>query len=1416
MRKLIQLFLLLLPIYCNAQQNSIVVENFLSQYCVGSTVALKLKTTGNFNVNNTFVIEISDAFGKNFKEIKRSTSNITEFIVPEELIASENYLLRVNGTSPAVSGISSNRFKILTKPKATINYIGSSQINPYKILNLKIKITGGEPYNLALNDSTKINNFSVTNYDSTTTISKIIDRSFIYKISKIENACGLGTATGEANIKTNPFGLLLTGLSDIEYSCPGKKITYSYSANGTLEANNSFKIRIKSTDDKLIADLDSKNNGKGFLESTLPTNLEHGKSYSLQLISSNPEIYSDTRSISIPQKAVIGSVVNGISQYGVVPSLLVRIYQGLPPYSVILSNGQTHHLTTNINEIPLSDFNAKTSFVTLKDQCNTIKSSVDSINVSLPNFITIDSIPSKSYCVGETLEVPITTNMVFESKSKIYFFLWEENYVVRPKFEAKIIGNKLVAKIPPMQGGYYSLMITTENPYSEHIAFNRRVKINQPSTSSLSIRSNALGSWLVLNPGSGSEPTSVKLKIDEKEHLLDFRHFSQNQRTYEMKINTQRNQVFSLLEVKNECGLSQINQSAKTISSTIKTPQNRHIIIGQLEKSKYCVGETLKVPFTVEGGLGENEIIELYKAGDNGYATVKLAESKTSPVVLVINSNTFSYSRQLFLRIKNSDIISDERSVSVVTKPSIGSTTKFKQIIKNQPLGLDITCRGDFPIYYKLNGTARIIPNGSFGNLNDYETFNLYPKENMNFKFESVYNSCGYMDQTIPNEIKIEAYTSKIFFDEFSTSFSSGVCSGQLLKIPFKAIYIRNNTKVFAELTDLNGLNFKEILTYQEGNELIVQIPKDIKYSNKYKIRLVAKNLEDTFYSEERTFTVYEPATGKISTKEGKDIIEKSRFNEIYLKLDFTGSPAFQTVISNFYNSSAYLYPAFRYFDYTTNVYVNPTKKTTYTIAQLVNECGYGKVSGNITVKVNPFVSSLTLNKNKICQNEKAIVNLTLNGDFADEDLVSIKLKKYINTSYVTIKELTKIKAKDNKALEITLSEDLETGMYVITAEFENFPVESQFPAAGFTLLSPAKINIGGTAIANSGNSVFINATLIGSAPVSYELNDGTKGTLNFTGVNLIKIKPNATFEYNFKSASNECGIAISTGSSRITVNEPSNKTIDIPEMPIYGFCQGTSINLPFKATGNFSPLNNFVVQISDKDGNNYKDIPGAVSTQSPIKFNIPLNIPIGENYRLKVISTEAGVQSNSSPNFIRIFEKIKIKVTGPKYLESSKTVKLKIETLSQTGYSFYVIDSLSKRSISNSIINTNPYELIFNLPSPTILKFVAVNSCGAASFDGPNFLNLDLLMANENEPSNSLMVFPNPTSGYIKVKKNQKFTSDQIQFYNSLGQSIILNQLAENNEEISFDVSPLQNGNYFIIFQDINTRLVRRFSVNN
>ncbi|MCA0365565.1 MAG: T9SS type A sorting domain-containing protein [Bacteroidetes bacterium] len=1416
MKKIGIIFALLISFYSNAQQNSVLVETFLNQYCTGTSISLKLKTSGNFNEDNKFVIEISDAFGKNFKELKRINSTSTDIIIPLELSFGENYMIRANSTSPAVTGISSNRFKIFTKPIAKLNYVGASQVNPYSKVDLKMKIIGGGSFNLVLNDSTKLNTIYPSYYDSTYTVSKLIVKSFNYKIEKIENLCGVGISTGEAIIKANPYGLLITGLSDLYKSCPGKKIHYSYSVNGSLGETNSFKLRIKSAVGTYQEDIVSKLNEKGFLESTLPQNLEYGKTYSLQLIGSSPEIYSDLINFSIPPKAIIGNVSTGNSQYGIIPSLLVNINQGLPPYVVSLENGQSHYLTKNYSEIPLINLNTKNSFVSIKDQCNSIKSTIDSVNVSLPSFITIDSIPSKNYCVGETLEVPVTTNMTFNSKSKIYFYLWEESYVVQPKFEAKLIDNKLVAKIPPMQGGYYSIMITTENPTTEHIAFNRRIKINQPSTSSLSIRTNPLGSWMVLNPGVGFEPSTVKLIIDDKEHLLNYQNFSKNLRTYEFKINQKKNRVFSLAEVKNECGASQINPSAKSVSFKFQGTQNRNIIIGQIEKSNYCIGEDIKIPFTIEGELSSNEVVELYNVGGSGYNTIKLTEGKTSPIVLNISPSTRFVSNQFLLKISNTEIVSDEKSLTINSKPWVGSNTKFKQVIKNQPLNLELRSSGSYPIYYKLNNEVRTIPHGSFSDINRYERFTLHPKENLTLKIESVNNSCGYMDQSLKSEIKIEAFTTILYFDEYSTSINSRVCTGELLRIPFKGIYIRKNTKIYAELTDLNGLNFKEITTYQDGNEMIVQIPKDLKTSNKYKIRLVAKNPEDTFYSEERSINVFEPVTGKISTKEGKDIIEKNGYESVNLKLEFTGSPTFQTIISNTYNINSTLDPSIRYYDYISYINVNPTKKTTYSIQQLNNFCGFGKISGNVTVSVIPYVSSIKLSKNKVCKSEKVTLSIGLNGDYSDEDIIIVKLKKLVSNTYLTVKELIKFNAKENKSLDVIFPEEFEIGSYGISADFEKYQNNSQSSVLGFVLMSQANINLAGNATVNNGNSTLISAVVSGSTPVSYELNDGSKGVLNSSGLISIKVIPNYNFEYKIISAKNECGSAIFSGQSNVRVNEPSIKKIDIPEMSNYTFCPGASVSLPFKYTGDFVPNVTFYTQISDKEGADFKDIPGAISTQSPIKFILPTNISSGNNYRFRVISSDVGVQSSTSTNFINIIEKIIVKVTGPKYLESNKAVELNVESTTNSGFAFYVIDSISKKTLSNTYINTSPQKLPLNISSPTILKFYALNSCGPAIFNGPNFLKLDLLMASENENPNNFLAYPNPAEKSIKIKMTGVFNLENFSISNSIGQELDLIPNSKNSEEVIFDISNLQDGIYFITYYDGKNRLVERFVVRN
>ncbi|AWV97064.1 T9SS type A sorting domain-containing protein [Arcticibacterium luteifluviistationis] len=1407
-------------VVCHAQiNNSVILDSYFYSYCPGATVEVKFKTKGTFNSDNEFVIELSDEEGGNFKELKRTDSISTKITIPENILYGEGYQIRVKATSPSVEGNRSNKFTIKSKPNAIISYPEGSPINPYKSINLNCKITGGSPYNIVLNDSSKYSLYDAQN-DNNYLITKLVENDYVYEISEIRNECGLGTFSGQANIKSNPFGLIIKGLQQEYYICPGQKIIFSFSANGTINEDNSFKLRLKSTIGSYQKDIDVVENDSGFLESTLPLDLEDIKYFTIQLVASSPELYSDILVLRVPEKANVRNIYNGFSYYGGIPSLRVNISDGLPPYTISLSNGQTHYLTKENSEIPLIDFNEQDAFLSIKDQCGIIESRFHSINVSLPSFITIDSLPTRNYCVGDLLEVPITSNLNITSDTKFYFKLWGETIAYRPTIEAKLNGNKLSAIVPNIQGDNYTIMISSANPNYEHTLFNRRIRINQAPEASISIKSNPLYKWLELNPGKSFSPNLVKLDIDGKEHILNTIDFSYVFPNYRLKVNTQKNQTFTLKEVTNECGTAILKEETKTVINIIENPQNRHIIIGSLPKSSYCVGEQVAVNFEIQGDLKENEVIELYRTTDQQDFVIKLAESRQSPVRYTVSQNSYFNQEKIFLKISNSDIKSDERGLRVMTKPTVHFPILKTQLIKNEPLALKIGHEGSTPLEYTLNGLKRVIHSNSYSSINFTEIMYLYPKENITYKIESVKNACGNMETIVTDEVEIETSTSQLFFDDYNSSIISRICAGEILRVPYKGIYIKKDTKVFVELTDAEGLNFTKVPTYQEGNTLLVRIPEDLKHSSKYKVRMVAQNLEDTYYSEEKPLTILEHATGRISSKEGTDLVEINGKEQIALMFNFTGSPTYETIISNLYKETYNLDPTHRFSSYPSpaTLNVNPTKRTNYTIKQLMNSCGFGEVSGTVTVAVKPYTEVVKLSTNNVCQNGKTTLDLNLFGDYLDDDLVLVNLYQFISEKLQLVKELTKFKAKDNGSIELLFPDEINAGQYFISADFEK-NILNDVSISNYnriTVKSLPSLEISGNAVVNKGNSTFFNINAIGSGPINYELNDGTLGTLYSSGNSVIKVTPNASFTYSIKSASNDCGIALTSGVFRVTVNELSNNTIDLLQLSDNSFCPDETVSLAFELNGSFSDDNIFIAQISDNMGENFTDIADASTKQSPISFKLPSNLIPGNNYRFRVIATDNDVKSNTSPNPITISDVIQLKVSGPDFYIPGNPINVKIESSGSSSFYFTVTDSLSGGFISNNYITTNPYNFKLYPTQPTVYKFSGGNQCGSATFDGSNFLVVDLPLTSKTEPKVFIQVYPNPATNRVRVKTLNNLELNNISLFSQNGLNINLFPTSINQDEIEYDISGLNPGVYIFKVYQKDKILTSKFIINN
>ncbi len=118
----------------------------------------------------------------------------------------------------------------------------------------------------------------------------------------------------------------------------------------------------------------------------------------------------------------------------------------------------------------------------------------------------------------------------------------------------------------------------------------------------------------------------------------------------------------------------------------------------------------------------------------------------------------------------------------------------------------------------------------------------------------------------------------------------------------------------------------------------------------------------------------------------------------------------------------------------------------------------------------------------------------------------------------------------------------------------------------------------------------------------------------------------------------------------------PKTVTISAPTASKSVICSGSSIDVSFTTTGSFNIGNQFRVELSDANGKfgsvaNVGNQPvssnaiaptliGASNTAGTISCSIPLGVEGGENYRIRVISTDGVSVSEVSTNALTIYPK--------------------------------------------------------------------------------------------------------------------------------------------------------------------------------
>jgi hypothetical protein len=252
------------------------------------------------------------------------------------------------------------------------------------------------------------------------------------------------------------------------------------------------------------------------------------------------------------------------------------------------------------------------------------------------------------------------------------------------------------------------------------------------------------------------------------------------------------------------------------------------------------------------------------------------------------------------------------------------------------------------------------------------------------------------------------------------------------------------------------------------------------------------------------------------------------------------------------------------------------------------------------------------------------------------------------------------------------------------------------------------------------GQEAQLRVSLTGAGPWSFQLSDGTTVNQTLSNPYYLSVKPEKIQTFTLSGVANACGSGTTEGNVIVNVdaNPEPRLALKDPEKG-YRVCTNTPFQVAFSATGSYKPGNNFLVQISDKNGV-FKTISPA-DTVGPIVAKVPLGTPTGE-YSLRVIS--------SVPQLISDTTRIVIAAPTIATLQND-TIRLKeggnaeLMVRFQGGGPWFVL--LSDGTYENNIL-TSPYAVKVSPYNTTAYRITSAGGlCGVGSFSGSAYVSVDV-----------------------------------------------------------------------------------------
>ncbi|HEY1057086.1 MAG TPA: GEVED domain-containing protein, partial [Emticicia sp.] len=281
-------------------------------------------------------------------------------------------------------------------------------------------------------------------------------------------------------------------------------------------------------------------------------------------------------------------------------------------------------------------------------------------------------------------------------------------------------------------------------------------------------------------------------------------------------------------------------------------------------------------------------------------------------------------------------------------------------------------------------------------------------------------------------------------------------------------------------------------------------------------------------------------------------------------------------------------------------------------------------------------------------------------------------------------------------------------------------PYRESLLSLPFTIAPIAKARLSGYSEILPGQQGTIQLDLIGEAPWQLNLSDGNTITTNIPTQEL-KVSPPKTETYSIVSVKDRSCPGEASGTATVKVLKRASAIL-VKKVP--DICVGANMNIGFHANGAFREGNTFRLLLTDKNNTISKEIDSKAINDSTVYLRIPSDVPSGNGYNLRVISTNPYIESDTSYAFNLKPLSQAIISSEFKSVSENASVKLRVDFTGEGPFTIELSDGTQYKNIIQ-----NPYFITIKATTGInryTLKNV-ISSCGQGKVAGEVNLNVIL-----------------------------------------------------------------------------------------